>query len=76
MCLNKQVSNMPRVLNKLKLWIWRGSQYASITQRSKYIRIAFYYRKVTQRFSESLLRDKRFYNTVKDQIENTLEQKL
>ena len=40
MCLNKQDSeyawgpkNMP------KFWIWQGSQYASITQRSEYARI-------------------------------------
>ena len=30
---------MPRVLNMPKFWIWHGSQYASVTQRSEYARI-------------------------------------
>ena len=38
MCLNKEDS-IPWVLHMPKLWIWHGSQYASVTQRSEYARI-------------------------------------
>ena len=45
MCLNKQdfqYTSGPKyakVLNIAKFWIWQGSQYASVTQRSEYFRI-------------------------------------
>ena len=34
-----RILNMPWVLNMSKFWIWQGSQYASVTQRSEYARI-------------------------------------
>ena len=45
MWLNKQDSEnvsgpkYVKILNTAKFWIWQGSQYASVRQRSKYIRI-------------------------------------
>ena len=30
------------VLNMAKFWIWQGSQYASVTQSSKYARICLH----------------------------------
>ena len=27
------------ILNPQKFWIWQGSEYASVTQRSEYVRI-------------------------------------
>ena len=31
-----------KLLNMGKLWIWQGSQYASVTQRSEYARICLH----------------------------------
>ena len=45
MCLSKHDSEYAsgsihaKLLNMVKLWIWQGSQYASVTQRSEYARI-------------------------------------
>ena len=39
MCLNKQDFEYAPVLNMPKFWIWQVSQYASVTQRSEYVRI-------------------------------------
>ena len=45
MCLNKLDSKYAlgpkytKILNLAKFWIWQGSQYASVTQRSDYARI-------------------------------------
>ena len=30
---------MPECVNMPKFWIWQGSKYASVTQRSGYVRI-------------------------------------
>ena len=30
------------ILNMAKFWIWQGSQYANVTQRSEYARICLY----------------------------------
>ena len=44
-CLNKQDSEYAcgpkyaKILNATNFWIWQGSQYASVTQRSEYARI-------------------------------------
>ena len=41
-CLNKQDAlglKNAKILNKEKFWIWQGSQYASVTQRSEYASI-------------------------------------
>ena len=43
MCLNKQDSEYSsgpkyaKLLNMTKFWIWKGSQYASVTQCSEYV---------------------------------------
>ena len=48
MCLYKQDSayashpKYAKILNMAKFWIWQGSQYASVTQRSEYARICFH----------------------------------
>ena len=45
MCLSEQVSEYPlgpkytTILNMVKFWIWPGSQYVNVTQRSEYARI-------------------------------------
>ena len=45
MYLNKQDSEYAlgpkyaKILNMAKFWIWQDSQYASVTQRSGYVRI-------------------------------------
>ena len=45
MCLYKQDSKYAsgpkyaKILNMAKFWIWQGSQYASVTQRSNYTKI-------------------------------------
>ena len=36
MYLYKQDSKYAKILNMVKFWIWQGSQYASVTQRSEY----------------------------------------
>ena len=33
-----------KILNMAKFWIWQGSLYASVTQRSEYARICFEFR--------------------------------
>ena len=38
--LNKKDSKYAKILNTAKFWIWQGSQYASVTQRSEYARIS------------------------------------
>ena len=48
MCLSKHDSEYAsgsihaKLLNMVKLWIWQGSQYASVTQRSEYARICLH----------------------------------
>ena len=47
MCLNKHDSEYAsgpkyaRLLNMSKFWIWQGSQYGNVTQRSEYARKCF-----------------------------------
>ena len=33
------VPKYAKILNVVKFWIWQGSQYANVTQRSEYARI-------------------------------------
>ena len=31
------VRNMQKIINMAKFWIWQGSQYGNVTQRSEYV---------------------------------------